>query len=109
MRAAVELSQSIGRPVMKKSELIQILATKNPHLFKKDIERLVDTVFDEIVEALSDGRRVELRGFGSFCVKHRRAREGRNPQTGRSVDVAEKWVPFFTVGKELRTSLNCHP
>jgi integration host factor subunit beta len=63
-------------------------------------------VFDEIVEALSRGDRVELRGFGAFTVKHRAARQGRNPRTGKNVSVSEKFVPFFKTGKELRERLN---
>ena len=63
-------------------------------------------VFDDIVEAMSRGDRVELRGFGAFTVKHRAARQGRNPRTGKSVSVAEKFVPFFKTGKELRERLN---
>ena len=66
----------------------------------------VKVVFDEIVEALSRGDRVELRGFGAFTVKHRAARQGRNPRTGKSVSVEEKFVPFFKTGKELRERLN---
>lgn len=91
---------------MIKSELIQRIATANPHLYHRDVERIVNVVFDEIVEALSRGDRVELRGFGAFTVKHRPAREGRNPRTGQPVSVAEKFVPFFKTGKELRDRLN---
>ena len=67
---------------MIKSELIQKIATTNPHLYHRDVERIVNVVFDEIVEALARGDRVELRGFGAFTVKHRAARQGRNPRTG---------------------------
>jgi len=91
---------------MIKSELIHKIANTNPHLYHRDVERIVKVVFDEIVEALSRGDRVELRGFGAFTVKHRAARQGRNPRTGRSVNVAEKFVPFFKTGKELRDRLN---
>lgn len=91
---------------MIKSELIQRIATANPHLYHRDVERIVNVIFDEIVEALSRGDRVELRGFGAFTVKHRPAREGRNPRTGAPVSVAEKYVPFFKTGKELRDRLN---
>jgi integration host factor subunit beta len=91
---------------MIKSELIHKIANSNPHLYHRDVERIVKVVFDEIVEALSRGDRVELRGFGAFTVKHRAARQGRNPRTGRSVAVAEKFVPFFKTGKELRDRLN---
>jgi integration host factor subunit beta len=89
-----------------KSELIQKLAEAHPHLFHRDIERLVATVFDEIAAALSRGDRVELRGFGAFSVKSRPARKGRNPRTGEAVDVEAKHVPYFKTGKELRERLN---
>ncbi|MBV6631802.1 MAG: integration host factor subunit beta [Alphaproteobacteria bacterium] len=91
---------------MTKSELILRLAERNPHLFQRDVERLVACVFDEITDALSRGDRVELRGFGAFSVKHREARTGRNPRTGASVDVEAKSVPFFKTGKQLRERLN---
>jgi len=91
---------------MIKSELIARLAEQNPHLYSRDIERIVGTIFDTISDALSAGNRVELRGFGAFSVKHRPARMGRNPRTGEAVPVAEKYVPFFKTGKELRDRLN---
>lgn len=91
---------------MIKSELIQRIAEDNPHLYQRDVERIVSTVFDEIAEALTRGDRVELRGFGAFSVKHRDARIGRNPRTGESVPVPEKHVPFFKTGKDLRERLN---
>jgi integration host factor subunit beta len=91
---------------MIKSELVQRLAAANPHLFQRDIELIVNTVFDEIIDALSEGDRVELRGFGTFSTKLRPARTGRNPRTGETVQVAEKAVPFFKMGKELRERLN---
>jgi integration host factor subunit beta len=91
---------------MTKSELIQRLAERNPHLFQRDVERIVATILDEITAALARGDRVELRGFGAFSVKHRGARIGRNPRTGESVSVAEKVVPYFKTGKELRERLN---
>lgn len=91
---------------MIKSELVQIIANRNPHLFQRDIENIVSAVFNEISDALSVGNRVELRGFGAFSVKNRPARIGRNPRTGKSVAVEEKWVPFFKTGKELRDRLN---
>jgi integration host factor subunit beta len=89
-----------------KSQLIQKLSTDNPHLFHKDIERIVNVIFDEIIDALARGDRVELRGFGAFTVKHRAPRQGRNPRTGTTVQVNEKYVPFFKTGKELRERLN---
>jgi integration host factor subunit beta len=91
---------------MTKSELIARLAEANPHLFQRDVERIVSTIFDEITQALSDGDRVELRGFGAFSVKTRGSRTGRNPRTGASVDVGEKSVPYFKTGKKLRERLN---
>lgn len=87
---------------MIKSELITQLAEANPHLFQRDVERVVNAVFDEITAALSRGDRVELRGFGAFSVRHRPARDGRNPRTGDAVAVRDKYVPFFKTGKELR-------
>jgi len=89
-----------------KSELVQIIANRNPHLFQRDVENIVNAVFDEITDSLAQGSRVELRGFGAFSVKNRPAREGRNPRTGDKVSVEEKWVPFFKTGKELRERLN---
>ncbi|MEW5703800.1 MAG: integration host factor subunit beta [Pseudomonadota bacterium] len=91
---------------MTKSELIQHLAEQSPHLYQRDIERVVATIFDEITSALANGERVELRGFGAFSVKRRDARVGRNPRTGETVKVAEKYIPFFKTGKELRERLN---
>lgn len=91
---------------MTKSELIQKLAERNPHLFLRDVEKIVDTVFSEITDTLADGDRVELRGFGAFSVKHRDARIGRNPRTGETVNVAAKRLPFFKTGKALREKLN---
>ncbi len=91
---------------MTKSELIARLAERNPHLYLRDVERIVDTVFDEITQALVDGDRVELRGFGAFSVKHRDARMGRNPRTGEAVEVEAKRLPFFKTGKGLRERLN---
>ena len=91
---------------MIRSELIQIITDQNPHLYQSDVERIVNTVFDEITNAMANGDRVELRGFGAFSVKRRDARVGRNPRTGASVDVEEKHVPFFKTGKLLRDRLN---
>ena len=91
---------------MIRSELIQIITDQNPHLYQRDVERIVSTVFDEITNAMANGDRVELRGFGAFSVKRRDARVGRNPRTGASVDVEEKHVPFFKTGKLLRDRLN---
>ncbi len=94
---------------MIKSELIAHLAQQNPHLYHRDVERIVTTIFEEISSALAQGDRVELRGFGAFSVKQRPARIGRNPRTGDAVHVPEKHVPFFKAGKELREKLNATP
>jgi integration host factor subunit beta len=94
---------------MTKSELITRLAEANPHLYQRDVERIVTTIFDEIAIALARGDRVELRGFGAFSVKRREARQGRNPRTGEQVAVTEKAVPFFKTGKQLRERLNDAP
>ncbi len=91
---------------MIKSELIQKLADENPNLYHRDVERMVSVIFDEITEALAKGDRVELRGFGAFSVKHRPARIGRNPRSGESVAIEEKWSPYFKAGKEIRERLN---
>ena len=91
---------------MTKSELIARLAMANPHLYQRDIERIVSTIFDEISGALARGDRVELRGFGAFSVKSRAPRVGRNPRTGAAVEVAQKYTPYFKTGKELREKLN---
>ena len=91
---------------MTKSELILRLAEMNPHLFQRDVERIVSTIFDEVAKALARGDRVELRGFGAFSVKRRAQRTGRNPRTGEAVDVAAKAIPYFKTGKQLRDRLN---
>jgi integration host factor subunit beta len=91
---------------MTRSDLVQKLAEKNPHLMQKDVERIINTIFDEITTALVRGDRVELRGFGAFSIKKREARQGRNPRTGETVSVAGKIVPFFKTGKQLRDRLN---
>ncbi|MGA7326545.1 MAG: integration host factor subunit beta [Rhodomicrobium sp.] len=91
---------------MIKSELIEKLAVENPHLMHRDVEKIVNVIFEEITGALARGDRVELRGFGAFSVKHRPSRVGRNPRTGDQVQVSEKFVPYFKTGKELRIRLN---
>lgn len=91
---------------MIKSELVQLIADKNPHLYHRDVESVVNAILNEITSALAEGNRVELRGFGAFSVKNRPARVARNPKTGKQVEVDEKWVPFFKTGKELRERLN---
>ncbi len=91
---------------MIKSELVQVIAERNPHLYQRDVENIINAILDEIVGALEGGHRVELRGFGAFSVKNRPARIGRNPRTGQNVSVTEKHVPFFKTGKEMRERLN---
>jgi integration host factor subunit beta len=91
---------------MIRSELLQLLAKENPDLRAEDVERAVDTFFDEIAARLACGGRVELRGFGAFSTRERDARKGRNPRTGEAVDVPGKRVPFFKPGKEIRVRLN---
>jgi integration host factor subunit beta len=91
---------------MIKSELVQRIANRNPHLYLRDVEKIVNAILNEITSALARGDRVELRGFGAFSVKHRDARVGRNPRTGAHVPVDEKSVPFFKTGKEMRERLN---
>lgn len=91
---------------MTKSELIARLATANPHLYQRDVERIVTTIIEEISSALARGDRVELRGFGAFSIKQRGSRVGRNPRTGESVRVTSKLIPYFKTGKQLRERLN---
>src|SRR5262249_44244959 len=91
---------------MIKSELIERIASQNPHLYERDIEKIVNVILNEMVEALRRGDRVELRGFGAFSVKLREARQGRNPKTGATVAVAKKAIPYFKTGKEMRARLN---
>ena len=91
---------------MIRSELVQKIAEDNPALNVADAERIVTTIFDEIISSISSGNRVELRGFGAFSVKKREARTGRNPKTGDAVSVDSKHIPFFKTGKLLRDRLN---
>ena len=91
---------------MTKSELIARLAEQNPDLYHRDIEKLVNTVFDTITNALVEGDRVELRGSGAFSIRERKARIGRNPRTGDAVNVDAKRMPFFKMGKGMKERLN---
>ena len=91
---------------MIKSELIKRISSQNPHLFQRDIEKIVSAIFDEMVEALRRGDRVELRGFGAFSAKIRAARTGRNPRTGVAVQISKRAIPAFKTGKEMRARLN---
>ena len=91
---------------MTKSGLIEAIAARMAQFPAKDVEVVINTIFDTMTKALLAGGRIEIRGFGSFCVRQRRARMGRNPKTGVAIDVPEKRVPFFTVGHELRARVN---
>src|SRR5215471_12309638 len=91
---------------MTKSELIGRIASQNPHLYQRDIENIVNAILDEIVKALGRGDRIELRGFGAFSAKFSGARKVRNPRTGAEVQVAQRVLPFFKTGKEMRARLN---
>ncbi|MCJ8298249.1 MAG: integration host factor subunit beta [Pseudomonadales bacterium] len=91
---------------MTKSELIELLIDKHPELSVKDVESAVKTMLYHMTESLSDGGRIEVRGFGSFSLHYRAPRIGRNPKTGESVALSEKYVPHFKPGKELREQVN---
>ena len=91
---------------MTKSELIARLAEANPHLYHRDVERIVTTIFDETAAALARGDRVELRGFGAFSVKERAARIGRNPRTGAAIHIPASRQPKFKAGKGLKQAVN---
>ena len=93
-------------PDMLKSELVRQLSEQNPHLYPRDIEKVVNAILNTISDALARGDRVELRGFGTFAVKKRGSRTGRNPRTGDVVSVSEKAVPVFKTGKEMHQRLN---
>src|SRR4051812_20021700 len=93
-------------PIMIRSELVARIAAQNPHLYEKDAEAVVNAIIGKIADALEDGDRVEIRGFGAFSTKDMRARQGRNPRTGESVVVAEKKAVHFKPGKEIRQRLN---
>ncbi|PZR93530.1 MAG: integration host factor subunit beta [Stutzerimonas stutzeri] len=94
---------------MVKSELVQRLAEQHPHLYQRDVETIVSTILEEVTKALCRGDRVELRGFGSFDRKARKARVARDPRTGKMVEVEGKFVPSFKTGKDLRERLKAKP
>ena len=94
---------------MTKSGLIEEVAKRTPHISKKDTEVVVNTIFDAMIESLRAGDRIEIRGFGSFQVKIREARDGRNPKTGEPVHISAKRTPFFKVGKELKEMVDSSP
>ena len=87
---------------MTKSELIDEVSRRSDTFSRKDVEVIVNTIFESMMHSLARGNRVEIRRFGSFSVRQRDARQGRNPRTGESVAIPDRRVPFFTAGKELR-------
>tara|TARA_X000000368_G_C22437041_1_gene453004 strand:+ start:195 stop:473 length:279 start_codon:yes stop_codon:yes gene_type:complete len=91
---------------LTKSDLIAKLTEKNDFLFQKDVYKIINIFFDTISNALENGDRFELRGFGTFGVKKRKARIGRNPKTGNPVSIPEKNIPFFKMGKGMRERIN---
>jgi integration host factor subunit beta len=91
---------------MTKSELIEALALRQPHLKPEDVELAVKALLDMMGDSLASGQRIEVRGFGSFSLHFRPPRTGRNPKTGESVDLPGKYVPHFKPGKELRERVN---
>ena len=91
---------------MLKSELIQRISSRNPHLYQRDVEKVVNAILDQIIEALARGDRVELRDFGVFSTRLRKSRTGRNPRTGVALSVAQKAIPSFKAAKEIRKRLN---
>lgn len=90
---------------MTKADLVEIVA-KEAEMTKKDVEQLVEIIFDSIVSTLNKGEKIELRGFGSFRVRERNARKGRNPKTGEPVDIPAKRVAYFKPGKDLKDIIN---
>jgi len=91
---------------MNKSDLIEVISQKLSNLNARDVEMIVNIIFDSMTNALATGDRIEIRGFGSFEVRTRQARRARNPKTGASVDLGTRKVPFFKVGKELKEMVN---
>ncbi|MGB1907077.1 MAG: integration host factor subunit beta [Spongiibacter sp.] len=91
---------------MTKSELIELIAERQPQLSHKDIELAVKTMIEHMSQVLATGSRIEIRGFGSFSLHYREPRMGRNPKTGETVELPGKYVPHFKPGKELRERVN---
>jgi integration host factor subunit beta len=91
---------------MLKSDLVRRIQAQNPLLLLQDVEKIIDTIFDEIITSLARGKRIELRGFGTFSLRVWEARTGRNPRTGVSVLVPKKVLPRFRVAKQMRERLN---
>ncbi len=87
---------------MTKSEIIELIARKQTQFSQKDVEIAVNQIVDSMIDTLSEGERIEIRGFGSFSLHHRKARVGRNPKTGETVELSDKRVPHFKPGKSLR-------
>lgn len=96
----------MSQATFTKSEIIDLLFEKQPHLAHRDAELIVKHIMDDMVEALIAGERIEIRGFGSFNLHHRVARVGHNPKTGEAVNVSDKFVPHFKAGKDLREKVN---
>ncbi|KAA6185609.1 integration host factor subunit beta [Thiohalocapsa marina] len=96
---------------MTRAELIERLTAQQPHLTETDIELAVRTIIDQLSDALAGGERIEVRGFGSFTLRYRSPRIGRNPKSGEPVSVDGKHIPYFRPGKELRDRVNAaaHP
>jgi integration host factor subunit beta len=94
---------------MTKSELVLNLSKRYPHLYQRDIETLVSTIFDDISSTLLEGGRVELRGFGAFSIRRRESRKARNPKNGKEVHIGERYAIYFRTGKELRERINKKP
>lgn len=92
---------------MTKSELVEKIMVANGFLNRKESELVVNIIFDSMAKALKDGDKVEIRGFGSFTVREREAREARNPKNGEIVKISAKRTPFFKTGKELKERVNC--
>ncbi|HEY4706207.1 MAG TPA: integration host factor subunit beta [Thermodesulfobacteriota bacterium] len=91
---------------MTKSELIEAVAAKATNFSRKDVEIIVDTLFESMAQSLTKGDKVEIRGFGSFKIKERDGRQGRNPKSGENIFIDAKKVPFFKAGKEIRERIN---
>lgn len=91
---------------MTKSEIINMLSRKQSHLSHNDIESSIKLIVEQMGDALAEGQRIEIRGFGSFSLHYRRARQGRNPRTGESLSLESKYVPYFKPGKELREQVD---
>ena len=101
-----EIAAGLGEGKMTRSELVSALATRQGHLPMTDVDLAVRSLLETMAEALASGRRIEIRGFGSFSLHYREPRRGRNPKTGDAVELTGKYVPHFKPGKELRERVN---